>query len=440
MTEAAYTDEELQGLRDAQGWSGSSGDWVSPRWLATLDAQMAKASAAHADAERELRAELEKMRREMQDRSVDAAVALLDAYKQRDTALARVVELETAVTSYNAFSHDADMTIVTLSTERDEALRKLEAVSVACRELDSDRDHLRGQLRAVNIGIEGVWRYQGDGDDKLETLSCPVVMRPDTLKAILDERDEARRIAGVGALANDNDWQEKYAVISDKCVADRAVLSALVAALPKCKCGKIALKQFLNEPPRCDIHGVRGRPIGTTGFWITSNDEPDLSYAVPLRNAIALLAGQPGATDSDIAAHEALMDEEQRQLRAGIDAEYEANRAVYDLQAYDVPLTSPPDPLDAVRAHGSALRTKLQLGAEATAEVLASPPDPKLVEAMRLLTEAHHHAMATLLMCRGGADMGPALRPLVDESIRLMRLAKPSAFLNASDGGEKAEP
>jgi len=42
----------------------------------------------------------------------------------------------------------------------------------------------RSRFRRFNN--EDCWIYQGDGTDNLEALVCPVVIRPDTLKRIID--------------------------------------------------------------------------------------------------------------------------------------------------------------------------------------------------------------------------------------------------------------
>ncbi len=66
--------------------------------------------------------------------------------------------------------------------------------------LDRELD-LRAQLRVVETGTEGVWRWQGDGEDHPESLSCPVVMSAETLRALL-ARIDARAGADRGTAIN----------------------------------------------------------------------------------------------------------------------------------------------------------------------------------------------------------------------------------------------
>lgn len=47
------------------------------------------------------------------------------------------------------------------------------------------RNDLRTKLAVVNTPYPNVWVWQGDGHDEIESLSCPVVMSADTLRALL---------------------------------------------------------------------------------------------------------------------------------------------------------------------------------------------------------------------------------------------------------------
>ena len=60
------------------------------------------------------------------------------------------------------------------------------------RETDG-RSEARRQLNLVKTDAEGVWRWQGDGDDP-ESLSCPVVMSADTLRGFVSEARRAERV------------------------------------------------------------------------------------------------------------------------------------------------------------------------------------------------------------------------------------------------------
>lgn len=64
-----------------------------------------------------------------------------------------------------------------------QAFRDLEAA------LNRERE-LRCQLGTVNAGAEDVWRWQGEGDDPA-SLTCPVVMSAETLRALLARVEKA---------------------------------------------------------------------------------------------------------------------------------------------------------------------------------------------------------------------------------------------------------
>ncbi len=61
--------------------------------------------------------------------------------------------------------------------------------------LDRERD-LRASLALVRTDTSGVWRWQGDGGDHPESLSCPVVMSADTLRGFQAEIAALRALAG----------------------------------------------------------------------------------------------------------------------------------------------------------------------------------------------------------------------------------------------------
>lgn len=78
--------------------------------------------------------------------------------------------------------------VTALIAERDEARRKLTALAAEHRSLQAERDQLASDLRAVRTSTDGVWRWQGDGQDHPESLTCPVVMTAGTLRDILAAR------------------------------------------------------------------------------------------------------------------------------------------------------------------------------------------------------------------------------------------------------------
>ena len=52
----------------------------------------------------------------------------------------------------------------------------------------------RKDCRVISHRIDGgeAWLWQGDGEDHLESLTCPVVIRPEVLKRILDDLRDAQ--------------------------------------------------------------------------------------------------------------------------------------------------------------------------------------------------------------------------------------------------------
>jgi len=80
-----------------------------------------------------------------------------------------------------------------ISKEQQQLLRRAaaqlsvrpEIVDELKRALDELRD-VRKQLDVVKTDREGVWKWQGEGDD-VSTLSCPVVMEAATLRALLED-------------------------------------------------------------------------------------------------------------------------------------------------------------------------------------------------------------------------------------------------------------
>lgn len=67
---------------------------------------------------------------------------------------------------------------------------KLDNLAERFRTIEHERDELRQQLAAVKTDTDNVWKWQGDGGDHAESLSCPVVMTADTLRKILAEHAE----------------------------------------------------------------------------------------------------------------------------------------------------------------------------------------------------------------------------------------------------------
>ena len=68
---------------------------------------------------------------------------------------------------------------------REEAIRKLDQVADEWKTKDAEVRHANAKLRAMRAGADDVWFWQGRGDDP-QSLTCPVVMQPDTLRAMLE--------------------------------------------------------------------------------------------------------------------------------------------------------------------------------------------------------------------------------------------------------------
>ena len=92
---------------------------------------------------------------------------------------------------------------VDLAAERDRLRAK---VDVAFGEVKAGLERervLRGQLALVATDTDGVWRWQGDGGNEPESLTCPVVMSADTLRSFVAARASlaAIRLAAESLLA-----------------------------------------------------------------------------------------------------------------------------------------------------------------------------------------------------------------------------------------------
>lgn len=79
----------------------------------------------------------------------------------------------------------------------EEAARARAKLDLVARELAEENEvtrRLRAELAVAATDVDGVWRWQGDGEDHLESLSCPVVMSADTLRSMLAEHARVRGI------------------------------------------------------------------------------------------------------------------------------------------------------------------------------------------------------------------------------------------------------
>jgi multidrug efflux pump subunit AcrA (membrane-fusion protein) len=100
------------------------------------------------------------------NKEIDGAVmrSLIETGKERDSLAARVEELTKALEA-------KDTKIALLASELRDTQEQVRA--------------LQADLAIVHTGTDGVWRWMGDGHDHLDTLTCPVVSRAETLREIL---------------------------------------------------------------------------------------------------------------------------------------------------------------------------------------------------------------------------------------------------------------
>lgn len=89
----------------------------------------------------------------------------------------------------------------------DASLRgKVEGLAQQLKAEQEESAKLRAALAIVRTDTEGVWRWQGEGDQP-ESLTCPVVMSADTLRGLLASADSLRTdldIAGAFLRAQEN--------------------------------------------------------------------------------------------------------------------------------------------------------------------------------------------------------------------------------------------
>jgi hypothetical protein len=69
---------------------------------------------------------------------------------------------------------------------------------MTCKKCEGHVEHIRGleaenkrlrDIKLVRFNGEDCWLWQGDGFDYPDSLSCPVVMSADTLRALLANND-----------------------------------------------------------------------------------------------------------------------------------------------------------------------------------------------------------------------------------------------------------
>ena len=80
----------------------------------------------------------------------------------------------------------------TVERQRAHTERRLDLVSKEWLRMKDERDKALAIVRLVRMDVDDCWRWQGDGEDHHESLSCPVIMDSRTLRSILEERDTLR--------------------------------------------------------------------------------------------------------------------------------------------------------------------------------------------------------------------------------------------------------
>lgn len=64
-------------------------------------------------------------------------------------------------------------------------------LEAALAEVKKQAVALQNEVVALRRERQGeVWYYQGDGEDKLESLTCPVLIEAEDLRAIVQRRDK----------------------------------------------------------------------------------------------------------------------------------------------------------------------------------------------------------------------------------------------------------
>lgn len=109
---------------------------------------------------------------------------------ERDEALKRVAMLERAAVlppvSVDLIA-EKNRDLAAMTRDRDEARHKLDTLAEQYKALEAENEERRRQLAAVKTDTDNVWRWEPGGDNKPESLACPVVMTADTLLEIRKE-------------------------------------------------------------------------------------------------------------------------------------------------------------------------------------------------------------------------------------------------------------
>lgn len=150
-----------------------------------------------------------------------------------------------------------------LASERDDLLMTVQAEREGAIRYYRDREAL------LMASGKNYWLWQGDGDDHLESLVCPVLIQAKQLQAIVAERDSlAEQLRRAREALKDANFALYRAIFPDtdgadyrRCVGARTkVLAALSPSAPaKCE-HEYADRILINDPPVCIKCGKPSAP------------------------------------------------------------------------------------------------------------------------------------------------------------------------------------
>lgn len=134
----------------------------------------------------------------------------------------------------------------TLKRELAKARKKHKSLADHCaNEIAAKEDALR-KLAVVSTSVEGVWHWQGDGEDHPESLACPVIMSAETLQELLASSVRVERVPG--NRCEIEVWSDDHAhayVPTSILEAERARTDALVAGVQN---APERLPSYIQEP------------------------------------------------------------------------------------------------------------------------------------------------------------------------------------------------
>lgn len=97
----------------------------------------------------------------------------------------RIIELMEIECDIRAALKSANIQNRKLLDKADNLKEKIKDIGYSYRRIEQERDELR-ILKFKKFNDEECWLYQGDGNDYLESLVCPVVISPEKLIYIIN--------------------------------------------------------------------------------------------------------------------------------------------------------------------------------------------------------------------------------------------------------------